>query len=215
MAQDNFARALDAVLRHEGGYVNHPKDPGGATNLGVTLATARRLGIDVDGDGDTDIIDMKLLKPTDAAKVYKYEYWDKVRGDDLPRGLDYAVFDFAVNSGVSRAAIYLQEIVDVAPDGKIGPITLKAVNAGARLSIINRLCDDRLAFLGRLSTFKTFGNGWTARVAGVRSEAMQMAAAPVPPQPEIDHSPAEPVTDPIRQHLKIIRAELDALEAAL
>jgi hypothetical protein len=99
MVASNFERAMPLVLRHEGGFVNHPKDPGGATNLGVTIGTARRLGIDVDGDGDTDIIDIKLLKPKDAAKVYRAEYWNKVKGDQLPSGVDYAVFDFAVNSG--------------------------------------------------------------------------------------------------------------------
>ena len=123
----NFERALLLVLKHEGGFVNHPKDPGGATNLGVTIGTAKRLGIDVDGDGDTDILDIKKLKPSDAAKVYRAEYWNKIKGDHLPSGVDYAVFDFAVNSGPGRAAEYLQAIAGVAQDGAIGPQTVAAV----------------------------------------------------------------------------------------
>lgn len=194
MARANFAAALAGVLEHEGGFVNHPADPGGATNLGVTLGTARRLGIDVDGDGDTDIIDIKLLKPADAAKVYRSEYWNKVRGDDLPSGVDYAVFDFAVNSGPSRAAKYLQALVGVAQDGAIGPKTLAAVEAYDPAKLVDRLCDRRMTFLRNLSHWATFGKGWTRRVEGVRVVAKEMAAqgakpstAPVPPD-----APAKP-----------------------
>lgn len=183
----NFQRALSAVLAHEGGYVNHPKDPGGATNLGVTLGTARRLGIDVDGDGDTDVVDIKLLKPTDAAKVYKAEYWDKLRGGELPSGVDYAVFDFAVNSGVSRAAIYLQDVLGVAPDGKIGALTIKAALQASDRKTIDALCGARMTFLKKLSTWPIFGKGWSSRVTGVLRLAQTMAAtgpsAPADPNP--------------------------------
>lgn len=173
----NFERAMPLVLRHEGGFVNHPKDPGGATNLGVTIGTARRLGIDVDGDGDTDIIDIKLLKPKDAAKVYRAEYWNKVKGDQLPSGIDYAVFDFAVNSGPGRAAEYLQAIAGVAQDGEIGPQTVAAVAKLDPAAVINSLCNRRLAFLKRLKTWPTFGKGWESRVAGVRKEALAMVGS--------------------------------------
>jgi lysozyme family protein len=104
----NFERSLSAVFAHEGGYVNHPKDPGGnqSGRYHRNGHTARYRWGRV---GDTDIIDIKLLKPADAAKGYKAEYWDKVRGDDLPDGVDYATVDFAVNSGVSRAATCLAQ----------------------------------------------------------------------------------------------------------
>lgn len=179
----NFDLFLSEVLKHEGGYVNHPKDPGGPTNLGVTLGVAKRLGIDVDGDGDTDIVDIKKLSRSDAGKVFKAEYWDKVRGDELPSGVDIATGDFAVNSGVSRASSYLQEIVGVAPDGKIGPLTIAAAKKMSAVAIVNRLCDNRLAFLKRLSTFSTFGKGWTARVADVRALSSSLASkvpGPIP-----------------------------------
>lgn len=179
----NFQRSLTAVLAHEGGYVDHPKDPGGATNLGVTIGTAKALGIDIDGDGDTDKVDIRLLKPSDAAKVYKHQYWDRVRGGDLPAGVDYAMFDFAVNSGPARAAIYLQEIVGVAPDGKIGPLTIKAVAAWDAVKLIEKLCANRMAFLKLLSTWPTFGKGWSSRVTGVLRLAKDMAVAFPAPKP--------------------------------
>lgn len=198
--RDTFEQALSAVLVHEGGYVNHPRDPGGATNLGVTIGTAKRLGIDVDGDGDTDTIDIKLLKPTDAAKVYRAEYWNKVRGDDLPAGVDYAVFDYAVNSGPGRAAKALQKLVGVPQDGQIGPKTLGAVAAVHPLnlvSLINAYCDDRMAFLRGLKTFPTFGKGWTSRVQGVRALATDMVRLePIAP-PKLQPAPSEPPVAPL------------------
>ena len=192
----NFPRALKLVLKHEGGYVNNKRDPGGPTNLGVTIGTAKRLGIDVDGDKDTDIVDIKLLMPKDAAKVYKTEYWDKVRGDDLPDGVDYAVFDFAVNSGVKRAKEYLQAAVGEARDGKLGPATMAAIAKVPAAKIVNALCDARLVFLRKLKTWETFGNGWNARVKECRAEALIMIAAqpiPAPQKPAESVQPSEPV----------------------
>ena len=172
----NFPEALRLVLKHEGGYVNHPADPGGATNLGITIGTAKRYGVDMDGDGDTDIVDMKKLTVPAASKIYKGEYWDRVAGDLLPSGLDYAVFDFGVNSGTSRAAKYLQAVLGVTQDGQIGAKTLAALEGKNPYTIIGQLCDNRLAFLKNLGTWKTFGKGWGNRVAGVKSAALAMSA---------------------------------------
>src|SRR5690348_2114856 len=118
----NFEKSLSCVLQHEGGYVNSPHDPGGATNKGVTIATFRRY---VDKSGTVD--DLKHLTTAQAATVYRKQYWNAICGDDLPDGVDYSVFDFAVHSGPARAAKYLQAIVGVKADGKIGPQTLEAV----------------------------------------------------------------------------------------
>lgn len=174
MAKSNFNKSLALILKWEGGFVNHPADPGGATNLGVTLATARRLGIDVDGDKDTDIADIRSLKPSHAAKVYRYSYWDTVRGDDLPAGVDYATFDFSVNSGVSRATKFLQKVVGVTADGVIGPITLDAVFAMSPNAVITTICDARLKWLTGLKTWKVFGKGWGNRVKDVKKNALAM-----------------------------------------
>jgi lysozyme family protein len=186
--QRNFERSLSAVLKHEGGYVDHPADPGGATNLGITIGTAKANRMDLDGDGDVDKADVRLIKPADAGPAYKARYWDAVRGDDLPAGVDYAVFDYAVNSGPARAAIHLQEIVGVAPDGKIGPLTLAAVARWDSVALISELCAKRMGFLKKLSTWPTFGKGWSSRVSGVlrlaKDMAITMPAKPVAPTPQ-------------------------------
>ena len=187
-----FDRALSAVLKHEGGYVNHPKDPGGATNRGITLANFRRY---VKPCGT--VADLKKLTTAQAAVVYRRHYWDAVLGSQLPAGVDYAVFDFAVNSGPKRAAQFLQRIVGAAADGVIGPKTLAAVSAMPPEDIVTALCDARLAWLKRLKTWPTFGKGWAARVAGVRKLALGMAAAgPVEQPAELPATvePAQPET---------------------
>lgn len=167
----NFARALKLVLKHEGGFVNHPSDPGGATNKGITIGTFRRY---VKPNGTIE--DLKRITDDQVATVYRRHYWDAVLGAELPDGVDYAVFDFAVNSGVSRAAKYLQAVVGVTQDGVIGPATIKAARQIMHAKIIHDLCDKRMSFLKGLSTWKTFGKGWTNRVTGVRSEALKMTA---------------------------------------
>jgi lysozyme family protein len=155
MTTETFGRALSLVLRHEGGYVDHPKDPGGATNLGITIGTLSlwlgRKATKAEG---------KALKPATVSPIYEKNYWNAARCNDLPAGVDYAVFDFAVNSGVARSVMALQRAVGVADDGKIGPITLKAVRGMDPQVLISRLCADRLSFLMRLSTWKTFGKSW-------------------------------------------------------
>ncbi len=165
-------QCIPRILAHEGGFVNHPSDPGGATNKGVTIGTLRGLGMDLDGDGDVDVADLKALTTADAVKVYKQFYWDKVEADHLPVGIDYAVADFAVNSGPSRAARYLQKVLGVTQDGDVGPKTLAAAAKADPAQTVADLCDDRLAFMRGLSIWDTFGRGWTARVNGVESAAL-------------------------------------------
>jgi lysozyme family protein len=188
----NFERSLSLVLKHEGGFVNHPRDPGGATNLGITIATFRRY---VNAKGTVD--DLKRLTTAQAAKCYRKQYWDAIKGDDLPDGLDYAVFDFAVNSGPGRAAKHLQTALGVTPDGKIGPVTISAARDTFKAGTIAKLCDSRMAFLKGLKTWPTFGKGWTRRVSDVRRVALDMAGdaalgrVPAPP------APAKPVPAPV------------------
>ena len=166
----NFEAALAHVLKSEGGYVNNPADPGGMTNLGCTKAVWEEfVGHPVSE------ADMRGLTPADVAPLYKRKYWDKVSGDLLPAGLDYAVFDAAINSGPGRAAKWLQEIAGVAADGAIGPATLAAVNAKPVQDMIAQYNDKRLQFLESLPTWATFGKGWGARVASVQSSASQLA----------------------------------------
>jgi len=189
-----FDHCLAVILRHEGGFVNHPKDPGGATNKGVTIGTLKRLGIDVDGDGDSDIVDLRNLRQSDLERVYKLFYWDAVRADHLPSGVDYAVFDFAVNSGPARAAKHLQKVIGVEQDGDIGPQTLAAVANADPQDVVNAICDSRLRFMRSLKKlWPTFGKGWSSRVSGVLRLAKDMAITmPV----QAPAKPAEPAPKP-------------------
>jgi lysozyme family protein len=184
----NATKAIPKILVHEGGYVNNPNDPGGPTNKGITIATFRRY---IKPNGT--VADLKALTTGQAVVVYKRQYWDAVSADLLPSGVDYAVADFAVNSGPTRAAKYLQKIAGVSQDGRIGPATLAAVNAMNPNDVINRLCDDRLAFMKRIrrgTLWSEFGRGWARRVAEVRSVSLSWVSIetvrPVsrPPSPQ-------------------------------
>lgn len=188
----NFKDSCDDVLKTEGGFVDNPHDPGGATNLGVTILTAKRLNLDVNHDGKINVLDIRDLKPSDAAVVYRTEYWNKVKGDSLPAGLDYAVFDFAVNSGPGRAAMFLQRELGVSVDGAIGPKTLAAVSGKPVAGLIDGLCDARLAYLKRLGTWSTFGKGWSNRVRSVRAAAHAMAEKSMAANPSAG-APVQPV----------------------
>jgi len=195
MTTETFGRALSLVLKHEGGYVDHPADPGGATNRGITLAT-----LSTWRGRPVTKAEVKALTETEAAAIYRANYWNVVKGDDLPRGVDLAVFDFAVNSGPARAAKHLQALVGVDADGVIGPKTLAAIRSTKPSDLIRKLTRSRLAFLSGLPTWPTFGKGWRARVLGVEKEALAMAgdaSGPIltPPPPDIEPPPV-PVSQP-------------------
>ena len=157
--KNNYDKCLETILHHEGGYVNHPKDPGGETNLGVTKRVYQEHG---------GTKDMKDLLVEDVAPIYKKGYWDKMKGDDLPGGLDLCVFDFGVNAGPGRAAKYLQTQIGTVADGGIGPNTLKKldeyVSQNGIENTIKEYQSKRQDYYEKLSTFATFGRGWTRRV---------------------------------------------------
>jgi len=157
----DFDTAFDRLISHEGGYVNDPKDPGGETNWGISKRTYPHL-------------DIKNLTRNDAKEIYRKDFWDKL-GSAHP-AIKFQVFDFAVNSGPGRAAKFLQELVGVKADGAIGPMTLTAVSKKDSKELIRAYNAKRQAFLESLPTFATFGNGWTTRVAGVKTEALAMTA---------------------------------------
>lgn len=170
-AENPFDRALAVILRHEGGYVNHARDPGGRTNLGVTQSTWENWT----GKPATEA-DMRALTVDKVKPLYKARYWDAVCGDDLPGRLALCVFDFAVNAGPGRAARYLQKVVGVTQDGKIGPATLEAVAAyiaaHGEEAAVKAYQDARRGYYRQLSTFATFGRGWLRRVDEVEAEAL-------------------------------------------
>jgi lysozyme family protein len=169
--KENFDQCLAAVLHHEGGYVNHPKDPGGMTNLGVTKRVWEEwVGHEVDEKA------MRALTPADVGPMYRKKYWDKVCGDNLPTGVDMAVFDLAVNSGPRRAAKMLQKVLGVPEDGMIGPKTLEKVASMDVGNLVEDYNAKRLSFLQALPTWETFGKGWGRRVAEVSKDAEKMMA---------------------------------------
>lgn len=176
MALGTFEKLNAKLLQHEGGYVDHPRDPGGATNYGITQAT-----LSAWRGKRVSKSDVRNLTVAEALRIYRARYWDTVQGDLLPAGVDYAVFDFAVNSGPARAAKYLQRIVGASPDGIIGPMTHRAIKNSGLIArqIAEKLCDARLAFMKRLRTWGTFGKGWGRRVSEVRRVSASLAVNPI------------------------------------
>jgi lysozyme family protein len=197
----DYAPSLRELLRHEGGYDNDPDDPGGPTNYGITIYDARSYW-----KADATAADVRNM-PLDVAKeIYRTKYWAAMRCDDLPAGVDYAVFDYGVNSGISRSAKVLQRFVGVEADGKVGPSTTAAVLRANSGTLVDQICDERLAFLKNLRTWPKYGGGWGRRVREVRALAHQMvsqARAPMPaPKPEPTPKPA-PASKPVPAPTKI------------
>ena len=180
MGDARFQHCLTEVLRHEGGFSDHPADPGGATNMGITRKTLARWR-QVSPWWDLPVSAVRELGRHEAARIYRVLYWDVCRVGDLPPGVDLALFDYCVNSGPDRAVRTLQAALGVPVDGVVGPVTIGAAGRADAAAVINAICDRRLGFLKALSTFSTFGRGWTGRVAAIRAAAL--AAAPVTPTP--------------------------------
>ncbi|UOF78193.1 lysozyme [Caudoviricetes sp.] len=167
----NWQKSFELMLKSEGGYVNNPADPGGMTNLGVTKATWENwVG------RESDEAEMRGLTPKKVEPLYKKKFWDAVRGDELPVGLDYLAFDFAVNAGPGRSIKIMQSAVGVTPDGGFGPMTMAAVQAVDPVELIERFSQAKEDFYRSLNTFSTFGKGWLNRVADVKVKASGMLA---------------------------------------
>lgn len=169
--KENFSQSLKAVLLHEGGFVNHPKDPGGMTNLGVTKRVWEAWIGKAVGEKE-----MRALTPAMVAPLYKKQYWDAVRGDDLPSGLDYLMFDFAVNAGPARAIRTMQKAIGTRPDGVIGPKTMATLKAADPNDLIAKFSMEKELFYKALPTFATFGRGWLRRVDEAKSHAVTLLA---------------------------------------
>lgn len=169
----SFAACLPIILASEGGFVDNPADPGGATNLGITLnALTWWLG------HQATIADVEALTPEMVAPIYQGDYWNPAHCPHCPPGVDLMVFDCAVNQGVGRALRTLQAAVGVAADGLFGPATAAAVGAASPATTIERVADVRELFYRSLPTFHVFGVGWLTRVDRTRKLALQMAEAP-------------------------------------
>lgn len=166
-----FDAALKVILKHEGGWVSHPRDPGGETNLGVTRKTWQQWTGRIN-------VDMKALTPAKVAPLYKAWYWDKVMGDDLPPAIALCAFDMGVNAGPGRAVKILQLIVGAVRDGQMGRKTLQAVQQYVQAHGLARLVrayqQARRDYYKALDAFNTFGKGWLRRVDAVETEALRL-----------------------------------------
>jgi lysozyme family protein len=166
----NFRDCLELVLKHEGGYVNHPSDPGGMTNLGVT----KKVWEDWVGHPVTEK-DMRELTPALVGPMYEMKYWRTSYCEKLPRGLDLLVFSMAVNAGSGRSVKLLQDSIGVVADGVIGPKTMAKINEANVEALIDKFSEARTAFYKGLKTFPVFGKGWLNRTNTERLEALDMA----------------------------------------
>lgn len=170
MTAQTYAAALAHVLVSEGGYSDHPSDPGGATMKGITqrVYDAWRAGRGLARQP------VRRIADAEVSTIYREQYADRIRYDDLPAGVDLAVFDAAVNSGPVQAAKWLQRALGVDDDGAIGAVTLAAARKVSALSLIDGICDRRLGMLRGLRTWPVFGRGWGSRVDRVRKAAKAM-----------------------------------------
>jgi lysozyme family protein len=185
-AIDHFPECVRLLLVHEGGNDDDPRDPGGRTSRGITQReydTWRHAHAGLPAD-------VWQAPQATVLDIYRAKYWNAMRCDDLPAGIDYCVFDYGVNSGLGRAIPLLQKTLGVAVDGSMGPLTIAAARGTDPVAFINRYQDARLTFLHGLSTWSVFGRGWGTRVADVRRDALKMAGGAAAPE-----APSAPAYD--------------------
>lgn len=162
------------VFPVEGGYVDHPRDPGGATNMGITIHTMKALELDLDNDGDIDREDVKLVTKDIASDIYEKRYWVPVEGDKAPSGLDAVFLDAAINSGPRASIRWFQRAAGLTPDGILGPITRRAIsNANPRLSVLKTI-EERLSSVRQFRDYDVFGRGWENRIEHVKTFALAL-----------------------------------------
>lgn len=173
MTASNFEACLPLLLQNEGGFVDDPDDPGGATCLGVTLRNwqawcGRPVTID----------EMKALTGDKVSTFYRANFWDAVKGDELPSGLDYLAFDGAVNQGPARIRKWIQVAAEVGVDGILGAASMAAIERAGAEVLIPKLSNRRRMAYTLTANFDRFGNGWLARLDRVTADALKMATAP-------------------------------------
>lgn len=200
MAKSSYEESLRRLLLHEGGYTNHPSDPGGPTNFGITIVDYRKYV-----QPNATAADVKTMTLDEAKRIYRAKYWDAQRCDELPAGVDYAVFDYGVNSGIGRSGKVLRRCLDLPDDTSVvnDRVVAAALSADAK-ALVAAICGERLRFLQQLKTWDIFGKGWGRRVAEVKAASLAMASAktspksvprsnsPPPPAPAIVPSPEQP-----------------------
>jgi lysozyme family protein len=165
---NNFQECLDLVLKAEGGWVNHPSDPGGETNLGVT----KRVWEEYIGH---TVESLKKLTKEDVAPLYELKYWRPCYGEVLPRGLDFLCFSFGVNAGCGRSVKLLQQSLGLVSDGVIGPRVMQKLRESNTTDVIKGFSESRREYYKSLKNFPIFGKGWISRTDKEELEALNMA----------------------------------------
>lgn len=157
-----FDQCIEKLLKHEGDFSDHPDDPGGATRYGITERVARTIGY----RGDMRDFPLDLAK-----RIYREEYWNAVKADQLPADVRYIVFDAAVNSGVRQASLWLQRSCNAGLDGIIGPKTIAAAQASDWKDLKAKFLAQRLRFMTELKNWPSFSRGWARRIADLMEQA--------------------------------------------
>lgn len=177
MAQSSYDQSLRRLLVHEGGYTNDPADPGGPTNFGITIYDYRKYV-----KADATAADVRAMSLGGAKAIYRTKYWDAQRCDELPAGVDYAVFDYGVNSGIGRSGKVFRRLLKLSDaTSVIDETVIAAAKVLDAKRLVSDICEERLRFLQSLSTWKVFGAGWGRRVAEVKSVAFAMATGGTTP----------------------------------
>lgn len=172
MSAADYDAILARLLVHEGGYTNDPSDPGGPTNFGITIFDYRKYV-----KPDATVADVRAMQLDEAKAIYRSKYWDAQRCDELPAGVDDAVFDYGVNSGIGRSGRVLRRVLGLADDDwRTSDAVLAELARRDATKVIVAICDERLRFLQSLKTWRVFGKGWGARVAEVKAYSLQLAA---------------------------------------
>ena len=171
MAKSSYDESLRLLLLHEGGYTNHPSDPGGPTNFGITIHDYRKYV----KPGAT-AADVKAMTLNEAKSIYRAKYWDAQRCDELPAGVDHAVFDYGVNSGIGRSGKVLRRCLKLPDNTSVvnDAVVAVAIHADPK-ALVTAICDERLRFLKALRTWPVFGKGWGRRVAEVKAYGLKLA----------------------------------------
>jgi lysozyme family protein len=177
MAASSYDAALARLLVHEGGYTNDAADPGGPTNFGITIYDYRKYV-----KPNASAADVRSMRVEEAKAIYRAKYWGAQRCDELPAGVDYAVFDYGVNSGIGRSGKVLRRCLKLADNtSAVNDAVIAAAAAADAKALIVAICDERLRFLQSLRTWGVFGKGWGARVAEVKAYALQLASGAIAP----------------------------------
>ncbi len=216
MAAWTYDEALRRLLAHEGGYTNHPSDPGGPTNFGITIVDYRKYV-----KPNATAADVRTMKLAEAKAIYRAKYWAAQRCDDLPPGVDDSVFDYGVNSGIGRSGKVLRRVVGLPDNTSV--VNVEVLNAVAKRdakAIVIAINDERLRFLKSLKTWPVFGPGWGRRVAEVKAFSLHLAdhpiaaQAPTPRPVSTESAPAKGTVPPPRAVKGIITKGVPAGGAA-